>query len=156
MKFNSLFLPIISLATVSSLFDIHPASAQSPSVVRCPGGSRCGVYTPQGPVRGGGTLPAELLQQLNDLKAQGNFAEAERLLLQFKEQAERTQDLNGQAAANQALGDVYTRMNKLDSASSHLINADALYQRLGNPQRSSEVKQQLGQIQLQQIRLQQR
>ncbi|WP_373529056.1 hypothetical protein [Nostoc sp.] len=118
------------------------------------------MYTRGGPVRGGGTMPPYLSQRVNDLIDKGNLGEAVTLLVQFLEQPERTQDINGQAAAHEALGDLYTRMNKPDSASSHLINADALYQRLGNPQRSSEVRQQLGQIQLQiqlqQIQLQQR
>jgi hypothetical protein len=109
-----------------------------------------------GVVRGSGTIPSPLVQQLNDLIAQENFPEAEKLLVQFLGQAERTQDLSGQAAAHEALGDVYTRMNRSDLASSHLKNAGALYQRLGNVQGSSEVQRQIQQMQLRQIQLQQR
>jgi hypothetical protein len=148
MKFNSLFLLIISLATVSTLINIHPASARP-----CP---RCGIPTRPGTVRGGTTLPPGLILQLNPLIAQGDFAGAEKLLVEFKEQAERAQDLNGQAAANQALGDMYARMSKPDLASSHLKNAEALYQKLGNAQGSSEVQVQLRQIELQQIQIRQR
>jgi len=42
-------------------------------------------------------------QQLNILINQGNFAEAERQLLPLLEEAERTQDLNGQAEVQQLL-----------------------------------------------------
>ena len=101
MKFNSLFLLIISLANVSSLVDIHPAYAQKQNNRGC---KNC-VINRSGAIRGGGTIPAELVQQSNGLINQGNFAEAERLLLQFKEQA----NLNGQAEANEALGVVYQR-----------------------------------------------
>lgn len=148
MKFNSLFLLIISLATVSTLIDIHPASAQS-----CP--PRCIVIGPGGANRGGGTLPVDFIQKLDVLIAQRNFAEAERLLMQFIQQAERAQDLNGQAAAHQELGDVYVKMSNLDLASSHLQNANALYQKLGNTQSSREVRVQLRRVQLRQIQLQQ-
>jgi tetratricopeptide (TPR) repeat protein len=147
MKFNSLFLLIISLATVSTLIDIHPASAGQ--CLRCPVIPRSGVS------RIPGRLPEDFIQKLKALNAQKNFAEAERLLVQFIAQAERTQDLNGQAAAHQELGDVYAKMSQPDLAASHLKNADALYQKLGNAQSSSEVRVQLRQLELQQIQIQQ-
>ncbi|GEM_PF-1434571 len=148
MKFNSLFLLVISLATVSSLIDIHPASA-------LPCRTCGGVRTRPGPVRFPGTVPPEVRQKVEALSAQGNFAEAERVLLQFKGQAERTQDLNGQAAAYQALADVYTRMGKSELVPSQLNNAEALYQKSGNSVGSGDVQIQRRQIQLQQIQLQQ-
>jgi hypothetical protein len=153
MKFKSLFLLllIISLATISFLVDIHPAYAAR---VRCTG-SLCRIVQSNGYYRGGGTIPSDLLQKLNDQIIQKNFHEVERLLVQFSKQAEITQDINGQAAANQVLGDVYTIMSKPDLASSHLTNAGALYQRLGNAQSSSEVRVQLRQIQFQQLQRQQ-
>lgn len=150
MKLNSLFLLIISLASVSSLVDVYPASAQR---VPCTG-SRCSKYTLRGTV-GRGTLPSDFIRQLDFLNAQGNFAEVERLLLQFIGQAESTQDLNGQAAAHQGLADVYIRMGRSELAPIQLNSAGALYRKSGNSAGSSEVQVQLRQMQLQQIQLQQ-
>jgi hypothetical protein len=157
MKFKSLFVSIISVATVSSLVEIHPASAgrTSTPVYRCTGSS-C-------PVRGistygSGTLPVELLQQVTDLTSQGNFADANEALTQFLKKAEGAQDLDGQAAAHQALADIDARIGELDSASSHLRNAETLYQRSENSQGFSEVQlqqSQLQQLQIQQLQLQQ-
>lgn len=153
MKFNSLFLLVISLATVPSLVDIHPASAQRPCPRQNP---RCrGIYTPNGAIRGPGTIPAELQQRLDVLIAKGSLSEAQGLLVQFLQQSESKQDLVGQAAAHQALASLDVKMNNLNSASSHLKNAEALYQQSGKSELSSEVRVQLRQIQLQQIQLQQ-
>lgn len=154
MKFNSLFLLVISLVTGPSLVDIHPASAQ-----RAPApctGSGCRVLTPKGTARGGGTLPPEVRQKFDELLVQGNFAEAESVLVQFIGQAESAQNLNGQAAAHQALAEVYARMGKSELVPSQLNNAEALYQKSGNSAGSREVRVQLRQIQLQQIQLRQR
>ncbi|PSB28718.1 hypothetical protein C7B82_12765 [Stenomitos frigidus ULC18] len=148
MKFNSFFLLIISLATVPSLVNIHPASAG-----RC---LKCGVIGPTGSIHGRGTLPPEVSQKVDALKAQGNFAGAEGALLQFKEQAERTQDLNGQAAAYQALADVYVSMGKSELVPDQLNSAEALFQRSGNSAGFRDVQIQRRQIQLQQIQLQPR
>ena len=146
MKFNSLFLLVISLATVSSLINIHPASAR-----QCLG---CPVATPRGPIRFPGRLPVDVRQKLDALLAQGDLVGAERVLLQFKEQAERTQDLNGQAAAHQALADVYASMGRPELVPSQLNSAGALYQKTGNSAGFGDVQIQRQQIQRQQIQLQ--
>ena len=149
MKLQSLFLMIISLATVSSLVDIHLAYAQSSKGCT---GSYCRRIDRYGTVSGGGTLPAELRQRVDYLNAQEHFDEAKILLDQF---LEKTQDPDEQAAAHQALADIDARIGELDSASSHLRNAETLYQRSENSQGSNEVREQIQQLQIQQLQIQQ-
>ena len=127
MKFNSLFLLIISLATSSFLTDIHPAAAQSR--LKCP--PKCPpIITSGGTIRGATTIPVDVNQRVEQLKAQGNFAGAERELGQFLVQAEQNQDVGGQAAAHQALGDLYTQMNKPDLASGQFKRAGVLLRQI--------------------------
>ena len=152
MKFKSLFLPIISLATVVCLVEAHPVSAQKAPPRLCPG-PRCLKIPGSGSGTGGGWIPNELLQ-VNVLISQGKFIEAEGLLLKFIEQAESTQNLNREAAARQVLADVYTRMGKLELVPIQLDNAEALYQKSGNSAGSRDVQLQRRQIQRRQIQLQ--
>ena len=164
MKFKPLPLIIISLATISPLVDVHLASAQM-----CRSRSLCTYYDrfgrpycrvcsrTGGPTNGGfpGTLPGTieltpaLRQRLNELSAQENYAEAEKLLLPLLGQ---TRDLREQAGANQALGYIYAKTKRPDLATTHLKIAETLYQKLGNSQHLSEVRVQLREIQPQ-IRL---
>ena len=164
MKFNPfflfklLFVLIISLATVSFLVDIHPAFALPRNSYYCYG---CYVIDADGKVHccsDSEPRPDSLSLQrkLNDLdlSAQEKFTEAESQLKQFLEQKKSTRDLSGRAVAHQALGDLYTIMNKPDLASSQLMNAKALYQALENSQGVSQVEAQLQEIQSQPIQIQ--
>lgn len=175
MKFKSLFLLILSLITGLSLVDTRTASAGRPILktvpknVVCPG-SKCPVVG--GRTYAGTTIPADVLQKMNERIDQGtatvgdyllvaydsaqkqDFATSESRYLQALELATKTQDLDGQAAAHQGLAGVYTKIGKSNLGSSHLRNAGALYQTLGNSQRSNEVRLQLRKIQFQQIKVQ--
>jgi hypothetical protein len=165
MKLKSFFLLILSVTTISPLVDIRAALAQCNWWWSCNDKYRFGSTT------GGPILPPSQIQRSNEMITQGkatvgdfmaiaydsaqkqDFATSETRYRQALELAEKTQDLDAQAAAHQGLGGVYTKIGKSNLGSSHLRNAGTLYRKSGNSQRSNEVRQQLRQIEFQQIKV---